>query len=113
MQQSELIKGTLSTLILQLLEEQGRLHGYEIARQIKERSGGKILVKEGSLYPALHRLQADGLLQVEEEAMGKRIRRYYRLTPSGKSRLILALDDLRAFLSMLGSMIEPKTHHAV
>ena len=71
MKQSELIKGTLSTLVLKLLEEKGRMYGYEIAQNLKEISEGKVMVKEGSLYPALHKLEADGFLSVEEEFIGK------------------------------------------
>ena len=82
--QTELLKGTLGTIILKLLEEKGRMYGYEIVRLVKEMSDEKILVKEGSLYPALHKLEADKLLVAEEVFIGKRVRRYYSLTPSGK-----------------------------
>jgi DNA-binding PadR family transcriptional regulator len=105
MNHSELIKGTLSTLILRLLEERKRMYGYEIAQCIKEMSDGKILVKEGSLYPALHKLEADGLLSVEEEFIGKRIRRYYRLTEKGQSQSSLAIRELRSFLATMENMI--------
>lgn len=110
MNQTELVKGTLSTFILQLLEQNERMYGYEIAQRIKEISGGKILVKEGSLYPALHKLEADGNVTVEEEFIGKRIRRYYRLTPSGKSQSALSLNHLRDFIQTISQIIEhPKT----
>jgi len=105
MNQSELIKGTLSTLILRLLEERKRMYGYEIAQCIKEMSQGKILVKEGSLYPALHKLEADGQLTVEEEFIGKRVRRYYRLTEKGLSQSIFAIQELRTFLTTMENMI--------
>lgn len=108
MNQSELMKGTLSTLILQLLEEKGRMYGYEIAQSLKEISEGKFQVKEGSLYPALHKLEADGHLNVEEEFIGKRVRRYYSLTKSGKQRGQLALNELRDFLTLMGQMISAK-----
>lgn len=108
MNQSELMKGTLSTLILQLLENKGRMYGYEIAQNLKELSGGKIMVKEGSLYPALHKLEADGLLTVDEEFIGKRVRRYYSLTNRGKSQMEVALHELRSFLQTMERMISPK-----
>lgn len=113
MNQSELLKGTLSTLILQLLEENGRMYGYEIAQQIKEMSAGKILVKEGSLYPALHKLEANGHVTVEEEFIGKRVRRYYSLTPGGKSQASLALNELQSFLETMGRMVSLKPNPAV
>ena len=108
MNQSELLKGTLSTLILQLLEEKGRMYGYEMAQEIKEMSDGKILVKEGSLYPALHKLEANGFVTVEEEFIGKRVRRYYALTPSGKGQANLALEELQSFLATMGRMVSLK-----
>jgi len=76
MQSNELIKGTLSTIILTLLNEQGRMYGYEITKAVKDRTDGKILLKEGSLYPALHRLLAEGLVKTEEEMIGRRMRIY-------------------------------------
>jgi PadR family transcriptional regulator PadR len=108
MNQSELIKGTLSPLILKLLEERGRMYGYEIAQHIKEISDSKFLVKEGSLYPALHKLQADGFLSVEEENIGKRVRRYYTLTPSGKKQKAFAMNELQSFLGTLNQIVNTK-----
>jgi len=105
MNQSELMKGTLSTLILQLLEDRGRMYGYEIAQSLKERSEGKVMVKEGSLYPALHKLQQDGFLTVEEEFIGKRVRRYYSLTQSGKTQSSLALKELHSFLKTISHLV--------
>ena len=66
MNQTELLKGTLATIILRLLESRGKMYGYEISQLVKEMSGDKILIKEGSLYPALHKLEADGLVLTEE-----------------------------------------------
>lgn len=86
MKNTELIKGTLSTILLQLLSEKDRLYGYEISQLVRQRSGEKILIKEGSLYPALHKLEQQGLLQSETEYAGNRPRRYYRLTDPGVRR---------------------------
>ncbi len=108
MKQSELIKGTLSTLVLKLLEEKGRMYGYEIAQNLKEISEGKVMVKEGSLYPALHKLEADGFLSVEEEFIGKRIRRYYSLTQNGKTQSETSLKELRGFLEMMQNLVSLK-----
>jgi PadR family transcriptional regulator PadR len=98
-------RGTLPTLILQALA-QAPSHGYRIAQQIKERSQGVLDFKEGTLYPALHKLQNEGLVDSYEEAEKGRPRRYYRITKSG--RAVLAKDrsewrDLsRAVTMMLG-----------
>ncbi len=56
MNTTELLKGTLSTIILKMLADNGKMYGYEITQKVKELSDNKILVKEGSLYPALHKL---------------------------------------------------------
>lgn len=96
-------------MILRLLSDRERMYGYEIAQCVKELSEGKILVKEGSLYPALHKLEADGHLTVEEEFIGKRIRRYYRLTPKGQSQATLALAELNQFLNTMSQFLTLQT----
>lgn len=105
MNQKELLKGTLNTIILRLLSEQGRMYGYEITQRVKEMSDGKVMVKEGSLYPALHKLEADGHVSVEEVFIGKRVRRYYQLTDQGKNQVTTALAELRAFLETIHHLI--------
>jgi transcriptional regulator len=82
-------KGTLPTLILEALAQEPS-HGYRIAQQIKERSRGVLDFKEGTLYPALHKLENEGLVESYEGAEKGRPRRYYRITRSGRG--ILAKD---------------------
>jgi PadR family transcriptional regulator PadR len=79
----QLLKGTTTLLVLTVLRE-GELYGYEIAQRIRERSGGAFGPSEGSLYPALHALEAEGALTAtwRESNKGPR-RRYYRITPKG------------------------------
>ena len=101
----ELIKGTLTTIILNLLEAKGRMYGYEIFQLVKERSDGKILLKDGSLYPALQKMHKDGLLVTEEEFIGKRVRKYYKLTPKGKTQKTVNLNELKEFISTLNKVI--------
>jgi PadR family transcriptional regulator PadR len=84
------LKGTLPTLILQALKDDEGSHGYLIAQRIKERSEGILQFKEGTLYPALHKLEADGLVESKEAIESGRTRRYYKLTKKGKT--ILAKD---------------------
>ncbi len=105
MQSNELIKGTLTTIILSLLKENNRMYGYDITRAVKERTQGKILLKEGSLYPALHKLQAEGLIESEEELNGKRVRIYYKLTKTGKSRTKAQIQELLTFLDTIQELI--------
>lgn len=79
----EMLKGTLPLLVLSVLRED-ELYGYQIAQRIRERSGDLFAPSEGSLYPALHRLERDGALTATWRAseLGPR-RRYYSITPAG------------------------------
>lgn len=83
------LKGTLPTLILEVLAHEPT-HGYRIAQHIKERSEGVLDFKEGTLYPALHKLEHDGLVVSRDTVENGRPRRSYRITPAG--RTILATD---------------------
>ncbi len=105
MNSTELLKGTLGAIILRLLSEKGRMYGYEITQLVKEMSNEKILVKEGSLYPALHKLEADGLVIAEEVYIGKRVRKYYSLTQPGKSAAKASVDELLDFLQTIHNLI--------
>ncbi len=79
-------KGTLPTLILEALLREPS-HGYRIAQRIKERSRGVLDFKEGTLYPALHKLENEGLVESYEGVEKGRPRRYYRITKSGRAAL--------------------------
>lgn len=57
---NQLLKGHLHTLVLHLLAEKGRMYGYEITREVKERTQGQVLLTEGALYPVLHKLESQG-----------------------------------------------------
>jgi len=94
---NELLAGTLDILILQTLTL-GRMHGYAIARHIEQTSEELLRIEQGSLYPALERLQSQGWVKSAwaESPTGRRAR-YYTITTSGRKRLgqkISAFDDL-------------------
>ncbi len=80
------LKGTLPTLILEALAHEPS-HGYRIAQQIKQHSRGVLDFKEGTLYPALHKLENDGLVESYDGQEKGRPRRYYRITRSGHKTL--------------------------
>ncbi len=67
MKNSQLYKGSLNTIVMKLLEENGRMYGYEITQKVKEITNGDLKITEGALYPALHKLEAEGILEVEVE----------------------------------------------
>ncbi len=101
MHSSELLKGTLQTIVLKVLRDHGRMYGYEITQQVKALSEGQILITAGALYPTLHKLEAEGILKTETVKTGKRIRKYYSLTPDGKS---LAKDRVAEFVGFMRTM---------
>ncbi len=82
-------KGTLPVLILEALAHEPS-HGYRIAQEIKDRSQGVLDFKEGTLYPALHKLENEGSVESFEDIENGRSRRYYRITKAGRG--ILAKD---------------------
>lgn len=108
MYSKELLKGTLSAIILKLLSEKGRMYGYEISQHVKELSGGQILLKDGSLYPALQKMTKDGLLSFKEENVGGRVRKYYCLTRTGHKKKAAYLEELRSFISTMNKIVFPE-----
>jgi transcriptional regulator len=80
------LKGTLPTLILEALIREPS-HGYLIAQRIKQRSQGVLDFKEGTLYPALHKLENEGMVESYDGAENGRPRRYYRITKTGRGML--------------------------
>ena len=108
MYSKELLKGTLSAMILKLLAENERMYGYEISQHVKELTGGKIHLKDGSLYPALQKMTADGLLTYKEEYIGKRVRKYYMLTKKGKTETAAYISELKDFIATLNKVVFPQ-----
>jgi len=109
MYSKELLKGTLQTIILKLLTEQERMYGYEITQKVKELTSNQIQLTEGALYPTLHKLEAKGLLSTEIEMIGKRKRKYYRLTPAGQTETTHKLSEFQEFMSVMQHLLFPKT----
>ncbi|HYC84890.1 MAG TPA: helix-turn-helix transcriptional regulator [Chryseosolibacter sp.] len=108
MYSKELLKGTLSAMILKLLSEREKMYGYEMSQKVKELSGGKILLKDGSLYPALQKMTSDGLLSYKEEIVGGRVRKYYYLTRTGHKKKVAYVDELRDFISTINKVMFPE-----
>jgi DNA-binding PadR family transcriptional regulator len=106
MYSSELIKGTLKTIVLSLLAKQERMYGYEITQHVKEATDGKIQLTEGALYPLLHRLEAEGLLQTEKVNIGKRVRKYYKLTKSGGEASGALVREFKEFSGTMNRLLD-------
>lgn len=102
------LRGHLDTMLLSLLE-QGAAHGFELLKRLELAGHGFLQMKEGSLYPALYRLEAAGLVagNWEDSAEPRRgpRRRYYRLTPKGKRQLQRGRDEWKQFVDVVGNIL--------
>jgi DNA-binding PadR family transcriptional regulator len=94
----QLIKGSLSTIVLHLLQNNGEMYGYEITQKVKQLTSDEIKLTEGALYPTLHKLEAEGNLTTESIKVDGRVRKYYRLTEDGKKATAEKKVELEAFL---------------
>lgn len=97
------LKGHLDGLILAVLSHQS-LHGYAVIEALKSRSGGKLALPEGTVYPALHRLERAGLLASEWSHDGRR-RRVYSLTGRGQRELGASRARWREFTSTIEAVL--------
>jgi len=104
---NELLKGTLKTIVLNLLAERGRMYGYEITREVEKLSEGKVQLTWGALYPTLHKLEADGLVVTEEYNIGRRVRKYYRLTPEGDAVSRDKVEEFVEFVRIMKQLLKP------
>ena len=103
----ELLQGTLDLLILRTLQL-GPAHGHAIAKAIERSSEEVLLVEEGSLYPALHRLIKRGWISFEEgTSENNRKAKFYRLTPKGKKQLALETSKWEKFVRAMARVLRP------
>src|SRR5712691_295743 len=93
---SRLLWGAVETLILEVISH-GSTYGYEIAQTVTSRSKGYFALKEGSLYPALHRLEQQRLVTAPWQQVDGRRRKYYELRSAGQRALIERKAEWRAF----------------
>jgi transcriptional regulator len=103
----ELLQGTLDLLILRTLLP-GKSHGHAIAKHIQRTSEDLLKVETGSLYPALHRLEARGWIAADWELSeaGKRAK-FYRLTPRGRKQLLAEQTKWESFARAMGLVLSP------
>src|SRR5689334_6819026 len=108
----DLLQGTLDLLILRTLLT-GPSHGHAIAKHIQRTSEELLQVETGSLYPALHRLEAQGWVAASWELSDKGKRaRYYRLTPLGRKQLAAERSKWQAFARAMGLVLDPSGQEA-
>ena len=106
---NEFIKGLIKPIILKLLEENGKMYGYEMTRKVEELTEGKIKLTFGALYPILHKLEADGTVITETEMVNNRARVYYLLSDKGRISAREKIAELEEFFRTLGRIILPET----
>ena len=107
MNKSTLYKGCLEPIIMRLLKDNGRMYGYQITQLVKELTKGELQITEGALYPLLHRLEEQGIVETEMENIGNRVRKYYTLTKAGKKQTSLAMEELKTFMQSLQLIVNP------
>ena len=104
---SELLKGSLRTIVLKVIKEEGPLHGYAITRKVEKLTGGRIKLTYGALYPVLHKLKSEGVLATRTETFNNRLRIQYTLTDRGQSMASEKIKELSEFIESLKRIIEP------
>ena len=108
MSNQKLYKGSLQTIILKVLSTHHKMYGYEITQKVKELTKGELQITEGALYPALHKLEADGLLDIEVVKVENRLRKYYKLTEIGTKETTDKLEEMQQFLRTMQHLVNPK-----
>jgi len=84
------------------------MYGYQITQLVKELTKGELQITEGALYPLLHRLEEQGIVETEMENIGNRVRKYYTLTKVGKKQTSVAMEELKTFMQSLQLIVNPK-----
>ena len=103
----ELLKGSTDTLLLSLMANEA-MYGYQLVKEIDRRSSGYFRFKEGTLYPALHRLERDGLVEGTWGASSNgQNRRYYHITADGRAKLSSMLEEWHLFTKAVNLVAQP------
>lgn len=104
----QILKGSLSAIILKLLSENEAMYGYEICQRVKEITAGQMRVTEGALYPALHKLEGEGILRTHTQQVEGRTRKYYSIVPDQHGNAVDRLAQMQAFLDQLQQVLNPQ-----
>jgi transcriptional regulator len=103
---SEILQGTLDLMVLKTLEGLGPLHGYGIARRIEQVSDGVLTLNQGTIYPALLRLQQRGWIKAEwGSSENNRRAKYYALTRAGRKQLETETEDWERISAIIGRLL--------
>ena len=102
----ELMRGSVEVVILKLLSEHD-MYGYEMIKTVNDRSNGYFEWREGSLYPCLHKLESDGLVNSYTHESNGKMRRYYTLTGAGRDAAVVRTAATCEFCSVLSMLLQP------
>ena len=100
----DLNRGTVGTIVLKLLSGR-QMYGYEIIKEVEKRTEGEFVWKEGTLYPALHKLEAGGLIASSWELASGKPRKYYAITRAGEAALAAETATIKKFIAALSSIM--------
>ena len=104
----DLIRGTLDTILLETAAAQP-MYGYQICKTVNRKTNGFFELREGSLYPALHKLERQGLLRSRwVEADEGRRRKYYEITPKGQKARVAKRAEWQQFSAAMEALLEPR-----
>ena len=104
--QRDLLRGSLDLMVLSVLADQAK-YGYMIQNQLREVSRGRVELKAGTLYPLLHRLEADKLIRSKWDDSTGRRRKWYELTPAGRKRLQVQSQEWHSYVECIGQLLAP------
>lgn len=102
----DLLRGSLDLMVLSVLAS-GSTYGYELQQRLAEASGQLVQLQAGTLYPLLHRLEADGLIRSRWDAATGRKRKWYDITPAGQKRLAVQTAEWDRYVACIQSVLAP------
>jgi PadR family transcriptional regulator PadR len=108
MKPNSILKGSLNAIILKLLSERERMYGYEMTRAVREITNNRMQITEAALYPTLHKLVAEGLLETVTEMVNGRARKYYSLSQKGAKEGAKKVDAIREALESVQLILTKK-----
>jgi len=91
-------------MVLNLLQTQPKMYGYEITQVLDQKSAGGIKLTFAALYPVLHKLEAKGFVRAETENVNNRTRKYYSLTPKGEKESDNRMSDFREYIDLMKNL---------
>lgn len=103
----QLLKGSLNAIILKLLADSQWMYGYEICQKVKQLTDGQLRIAEGALYPALYKLEADGMLITKTQVVEGRARKYYSIAQDQQGNAVDRLVQIEDFIYQLQRILTP------